>query len=74
METQNNATLNPAYVQVPAADVTDLFAADQITQVPVGDLKPNQRNARTHSKKQIGQIASVAWPAFVLGQIFDSTF
>ena len=25
---------------------------------PLGDLKPNPRNARTHSKKQIAQIAA----------------
>jgi ParB-like chromosome segregation protein Spo0J len=29
----------------------------QIQQVPIGKLRPNKRNARTHSKKQIGQIA-----------------
>src|SRR4051812_7682599 len=31
---------------------------DSLTNVPIGLIKPNPRNARTHSKKQIRQIAS----------------
>jgi hypothetical protein len=30
----------------------------QIIMMPVGELRPNKRNARTHSKKQIRQIAN----------------
>ena len=30
----------------------------QIAEMPVGKLRPSQRNARTHSKKQIQQIAN----------------
>jgi hypothetical protein len=30
----------------------------QVKMMPLGQLKPNKRNARTHSKKQIQQIAN----------------
>src|SRR4051812_29957742 len=30
----------------------------QTQHIPIGTLRPSKRNARTHSKKQIGQIAN----------------
>jgi ParB-like chromosome segregation protein Spo0J len=35
------------------------MAKPQVEMMPLGQLKPNKRNARTHSKKQIGQIADL---------------
>lgn len=37
--------------------MSSIFALPVITQVPIGTLKPSPNNARTHSKRQIEQIA-----------------
>jgi ParB-like chromosome segregation protein Spo0J len=34
-----------------------LMSVPHVVTIPVGKLRPNKRNARTHSKKQIRQIA-----------------
>lgn len=42
----------------PTAPVSIRTDLGQIELVPIGDLKPYEFNARTHSDKQVGQIAS----------------
>lgn len=44
--------------QKSQSDLAKISLADVITLVPLSELKPWARNARTHSKKQIGQIAA----------------
>jgi ParB-like chromosome segregation protein Spo0J len=44
----------PGFVHPNGADMR----TPQIVMMPVGELRPNNRNARTHSKKQIRQIAN----------------
>src|SRR5580704_13090378 len=34
------------------------MSVPRVETIPIGKLRPNRRNARTHSKKQIGQIAN----------------
>lgn len=34
------------------------MSVPRVVTIPIGKLRPNRRNARTHSKKQIGQIAN----------------
>ncbi len=36
----------------------NMIMSSKIIRMPIGDLKPNKRNARTHSKKQTGQIST----------------
>jgi DNA modification methylase len=43
-------------VEVQLNDMTG-FAARRLTEMPLAELKPHKNNPRTHSKKQIGQIA-----------------
>jgi ParB-like nuclease domain len=43
-------------MEVQLNDMTG-FAARRRTEMPLAELKPHKNNPRTHSKKQIGQIA-----------------
>ena len=43
-------------MEVQLNDMTE-FAARRLTEMPLAELKPHKNNPRTHSKKQIGQIA-----------------
>ena len=46
----------------------------KIKLLPIGEIKPNPRNARTHSKKQIRQIAdSISAFGFLVPVLVDET-
>src|ERR1044071_2736049 len=46
----------------------------EIELLPIGEIKPNPRNARTHSKKQIRQIAdSISTFGFLVPVLVDET-
>jgi len=70
MPPSRNAGMSPSAAN---ADAQERAGARQIEMVPLKSLKKSKRNARTHSKKQIDQIAnSILQFGFIIPIVVDS--